>query len=518
MHAACGNAALPFRADVCGASENVTLPEFFKRLAFRVSGKVTNMSAETQAAKPANPFFEAPSSKKTITLVGIYIAVIGSIVASSTFSTLLPVAAVEVGGMDYYSLANTLMGVLSVAVMPLWGYLGAKNPAIRVPLFTVSLLLGTLSVLLRAFAPTMMFIVITSIPYGVVSAGIYVLGYAVIRDMYDRAKAGTYLGLSGTMMSIGMLAGPVAGGIIMDVASWRWVCHVIWPMLAVGGIVVMFGVRPSKEEVAHMARSSGKFDMSGAVAMLVFLAALILAISLGSTFLPFGSFESNAVFAVAAVAFVVLVLVIRKKQERAFIPAPVLKNRNVLLFFVSNFFTMFSNMALFFFLPMYVIAGMGLSATEAGLSTTMYSVIGVFLSPVFGRMIGKSGNAKNVLSLGCIVRIVGALFFLFFLAPDTNVFLVYVAMFLIGLARPIQSSGYSAGPMIQVPEKLRMQGNSIIQVGQNLGGSVGTAIYGVVLGIFGVIEGMPIALIISAVTAALALVCVLMLKKLEKED
>lgn len=464
-----------------------------------------------------NPFVEAPHSKKMMTIVGIYIAVVGSIIQSSTLSTLLPVAVSEVGGLDYYSLASTLSGIISVAVMPLWGYLGAKNPAIKRPLFTVSLLIGAVVLFARALAPTMMAIVVPSMFYGFVSAGIFVLGYSMIRDMFEAQKAGTYLGICGTMMAIGMLAGPVLGGFIMDVASWRWVCHMIWPFMLVGGLLVFFGAKATTEEAAGMASASGKFDVSGAIAVIVFLGALITALSLGTSFLPFGTLGSNVLLIVAAAALVALVFVIRKKQGNAIIPATALRNRNTLSFGIANFFCMFSNMAVFFFLPMYVITVMGHSATEAGLTTTLYSVAGLFLSPLFGKMIGKAGNARGVLSFGCIMRIVVAAALLLIMAPDANIFVIYVIMLFAGCYNSVQSSAFSAGPQIQLPTGIRVQGNSIIQVGQNLGGAIGTAIYTVILGSMGVVGGMPIALTVSIVAAVCALVFALRLRKLEEE-
>lgn len=473
---------------------------------------------ESQSGVSArNPFLEAPNSKKTLTLVGIYVAVIGSIVQSATLSTLLPVAVTEIGGLDYYSLASTLSGIISVAVMPLWGYFGAKNPAIKRPLFTASLLIGAVVIFARALAPTMMALVIPSTLWGFVSAGIFVLGYSMIRDMYDQAKAGVYLGTCGTMMAIGMLAGPVLGGVIMDMASWRMVCHLIWPILLAGGLLVFFGVKATKEETAHMASASGEFDFSGAIAVVVFLATLISGLSLGTSFVRFGTLASNALFAVSVVALVALVLIIRKKQGAAIIPANALKDRNTLSFAIANFFCMFSNMAVFFFLPMYVITVMQLSATEAGLTTTVYSVAGLFMSPIFGKMIGKAGNAKGVLSFGCVMRIVIAAALLLFVAPDANIFVIYVIMLIAGFYNSVQSSVFSAGPQIQLPSEIRVQGNSIIQVGQNLGGSIGTAVYTVILGSMGVVGGMPIALGVSIVTAAGALIFALRLRKLESK-
>ena len=281
--------------------------------------------------------------------------------------------------------------------------------------------------------------------------------------------------------------------------------------------MVFFGVKATKEEAADMASAAGKFDVAGTIAVVVFLSALISGLSLGTSFVPFGSMASNALFVVALAALIALVLVIRRKQGDAIIPATALKNRNTLSFGIANFFCMFSNMAVFFFLPMYVITAMGCSAVEAGLTTTLYSVAGLFLSPIFGRMIGKAGNARGVLSFGCIMRILVAGALLAFVAPDANIFVIYVIMLVAGCYNSVQSSAFSAGPQIQLPADIRVQGNSLIQVGQNLGGSIGTAVYTVILGTMGVVGGMPVALTVSIVTAAAALVFALRLKKLDQD-
>ena len=464
-----------------------------------------------------NPFLAASPAKKRLTLIGIYVAVVGSIIQSSTLSTLLPVAAREIGGLEYYSLASTLTGVLSVAVMPLWGYLGAKNPAGKRMLFTLSMVIGAVVLFLRAMSSSMLLLIIPSAFYGFVSAGIFVLGYSMIRDIYDGAKAGMYLGFCGTMMAMGLLAGPVIGGFLMDVASWRWVCHVIWPILLLGGLLVFFGVKVTKEEAAPFASTAGKFDISGTIAVVIFLGSLITALSTGTNYLPFGTMGNTMLFALAALALIALIMIIRKKQGDAIIPATALKNRNTLSFALTNFFYNFSNMAVFFFLPMYVVTAMQLSATEAGLTTTVYSIVGLFLSPLLGRFIGKTKNARGVLTFGGIMRIVVASALLFFVAPDTNIFIVYFIMLMGGCYNSAQSSSFSAGPQIQLPANIRVQGNSVIQVGQNLGGSIGTAVYTVILGTFGVVSGMPIALGVAIGAALCGLIAIRFLTKLDEQ-
>ncbi len=470
---------------------------------------------ETIEQKISNPFAAAPNSKKMLTLVGIYICLVGTIFQSATASTVLPTAAAEIGGSDIYALANTLPTVISVIAMPLWGFFGAKNPSIKRILYVFSMAAGIICLLGRALSGDMMVLIVFSMLWGFPSAGMYVLGYSMIRDSYDSGKAGVYLGLCATMQSIGMLAGPVIGGLILDFASWRvaWIFMAV--LIAIGTVLVFFGVSATKEEAAGMATASGKFDLSGSISIVVFLGSLLCALSLGTTYLPFGSVASFCVFGLAIIGLIALVIVVKKKGDGALVPASALKDRNTIMFCGAIFFTNFSNMAIFFFLPMYVITAMGASATQAGLTVTLLSVAGLFMGPIFGRMIGKSGTARTVLSFGSILRAAIALLLLFVLAPDANIFVIYVIMFCAGFYNVTSGVCFSAGPQVQLDPKIRVQGNSVIQLCQNFGGGVGTAVYSVILASMGVVAGMPVALTIAAVTAAAALVFALFLKKLE---
>lgn len=473
--------------------------------------------SEAVSSQQTNPFLSAPNSKKMLTLVGIYIAILGSLIQSNTMSTLLPLAAAEVGGTDYYSLASNVSGVVGIILMPLWGYLCARSPQLKRPLFTASLLIGAAVILIRAFAPSMMVIIVSGSLYGLVSCGIYVVGFSMIRDMFDAEKAGTYLGLCGTIMMVGALIGPVVGGAIMTAFGWRVLCHCIWPLMLVGGLIPFFGIKVTKEEVASLASTKASFDAAGAITMAICTGTLVIGLSVGTSFLPFGTIGSNLTFVAAFVSLVAFILIIRKKGDAAIVPLSAFKDRNTVCYVVANFFSSVSNMALFFFLPLYVLRVMGLSATESGIIMACYSVAGLFLSPIYGKMIGKSGSAKGSLLLVSVVRIVVGIGFIVLLKPDTPIFVICILMLVGGIYNCAGGSIFSAGPQVQLKPSVRAQGNAVIQQMQTLGSSIGIAVFTVCIGIGGLQGGMTIAIVVSLVCAAIAGLAALGLRKLESE-
>ena len=103
----------------------------------------------------------------------------------------------------------------------------------------------------------------------------------------------------------------------------------------------------------------------------------------------------------------------------------------------------------------------------------------------------------------------------FILGPNTPIWMLMLFMLCAGIYNGVNGPCFSAGPQLQLPSDLRVQGNSLIQCGQNFGSGVGTAIYTAIIGVFGITGGMPIALIVAAIFGAMICICAVFLQKLE---
>ncbi len=463
-----------------------------------------------------NSFQANPPKKKLMSVMAVYIAVATSIMLSSGGSTMLPVAAAEIGGANIYTMALTLPSVIGIPLMPLFGYISARNPAIRRPLFVTGFLLAAVSIFLRGIAQNMWVIVITSLLLCMYSPSIYVLGYSMIREMYDQKQAGIYLGAVGTMQSIGLLLGPLLTGFLIEEISWRAVNFVIFPLFLLAAALMFLGARITKEEGKAMATTTSKFDSAGGMAVMVFLTALILFLSLGE-YAPFGS-TLNIIFLVTAiVALIYLITIIRKKGNDAFIPAPVLKDTNTLCLMSAVFFTTCSAMAITIFMPVYILYIMKQVASVTGIAMAIYAVAGLFMGPIYGQIIGKAGNARSVVMWGSgALRCIVVIACIFLLSADTPIWLVYALMLISGFYSSAGGVAFAVAPQIQLRPEIRQQGNSIIQLGQNFGGSTSIAVYTAVMAMMGGPEkGFTVVLIISAVSAAIVFFLGIPLKKLE---
>lgn len=194
---------------------------------------------------------------------------------------------------------------------------------------------------------------------------------------------------------------------------------------------------------------------------------------------------SNVLFAVAAVSRVALVVSIARKGDDAIVPVSALKDRNTLVFSGVNFMYNFGSMSLSFFIPGFImttltddpLVGILGGAFAGGLALSIRAVPGLFLGPFFGKMIAKNNSAKGALMIGNIFRLIVIVCLVLFLVPGVPVWVIYVLMVLAGIFTSQHSVTMSAGPQIQLRPQFRTIGNSVIQLSQNLGGSVGTAVF-----------------------------------------
>ena len=451
-------------------------------------------------------FERAPANKKRLTLIAVFVMLFASVLQSGTDSVILALAAAEIGGTEYYALAKSFSSVSAAVLMPMFAYLGAKDPSRKRSLFIWSALAGAVCIFLRAIATHMAIIVAAGILHGMFSSGLYVIGYSIIRDIYDQKTAAKYLGFVVTMNSLGTLIGPIVSGVMIDMLGWRLVCHIIWIIALVSALLGMAGVKVTKEDAAELAVETGSFDLSGTISLSVFLGAISLFLALGSSLIPFGSTTSNILLVVSLVGLVGLILTIRKKGNNCIIPVPVLKDRNTLILTINSFLMNFSLIAIFFFIPSYILYVLNGSATQSGLTTTLLSIPGLFMGPIYSRMIANKGSARGVLTIGMILRVVVHAAFIFILSPSTDLMVIYALMIIAGFYQSAHVCTMTTAPQIQLAADKRTYGNAMIQVTMALGSSIGSAVYSMVIAAKGIVDGLKVAFVIAMVAAIIVLV------------
>jgi len=129
--------------------------------------------------------------------------------------------------------------------------------------------------LLCAAAPSGAAIILFRILQGAGGGIILPLAQAILLDLYPKERHGRMLAIWGAALMVGPILGPPIGGIITDLASWRWVFAINLPI----GLLAIWAtsrLRPQAEPPEAVA-----IDGVGIVLLMIAVGALQLTLERG---------------------------------------------------------------------------------------------------------------------------------------------------------------------------------------------------------------------------------------------
>src|SRR5436190_8736157 len=237
--------------------------------------------------------------------------------------------------------------------------------------------------LICAMAPTIELLVLARALQGVFGALLTPAGLAVIATTFPPEERGRAVGLWTAWGGIGIVAGPLIGGQLVDSASWRWIFAINVPLVLATLWLVARVVPESRP------REGVKLDLMGAV----LCAAGLAGITFGLIEQPLNGWGSGAVAGplVGGALLFVGFIVHELRTAQPMLPLALFRRRN---FSVTNAetFLMYGGLSmLFFFLIVFLQQVAGYSALEAGLATLPVTIVMFVASGRFGGLADRHG-------------------------------------------------------------------------------------------------------------------------------
>jgi EmrB/QacA subfamily drug resistance transporter len=285
--------------------------------------------------------------------------------------------------------------------------------------------------------------------------------YAIV----PRSRAGIAGGLILGMAGFGNAVGPLLGGVLTDLASWRWIFFLNLPIAAFAAFVTWRVVPGTKLEDAER-----RLDYGGIVALSVALLALLLALDMGA---DEGWTDPIIVglFAVAAAGLVLFGLIERGIGDRALVPKDVIQNQ---AFFTAGLATLLMS-AIFFaallYLPQFMTKELGFSPLEAGAGLLPMMGLFALASFVAGPLYSRVGP-KLIVSVGAICLASGMFMLSWVDTIDTYQGLV-IGMIVVGAGIGLFYSSITTVAITALDESRASLGGAIVYMFQIAGGAVG---------------------------------------------
>lgn len=270
------------------------------------------------------------------------------------------------------------------AFLLLGGALGDRYGRRR--LFQIGVIWFAAASVVCAWAPTAEFLIAGRAVQGVGAALLTPGSLAILQASFvpqDRSKAiGAWSGLGG----LATAAGPVVGGWLIDVASWRWVFVINLPMAAAAVLIAARYVPESRDE-GRTAR--GPVDVPGAVLTVVWLGALALAL-IGASDRGWAAPATLGLLAVAALGLIAFLLVERSAADPT-LPLAVFREKRFTAINAVTFVVYGALGGGLFLLPVVLQTSAGYTPLASGLATLPITVIMLIGSAPSGALAARIG-------------------------------------------------------------------------------------------------------------------------------
>ncbi|MBB2937838.1 EmrB/QacA subfamily drug resistance transporter [Amycolatopsis bartoniae] len=352
--------------------------------------------------------------------------------------------------------------VLTVGVLiPVSGWLAVRFGVRRV--FCLALAVFVLASAGCAVAPDLAVLTGCRVVQGAGGAMMVPVGrLAVLRTTPkpDLVRAIAYLTWPALLAPV---VAPVAGGLLAEYASWRWIFLVNVP-LGLAALAVAVRIVPRSR-----AERPPPFDLAGFVLTAVAVGALIVALDgLGSGFGP-----RTAVALVVAVVALVLSMRHLLRARHPLVDLRTLRVRTYRLTAASGSVYRAVITSIPFLLPLLFQLGFGWSPAQAGAAVIALFAGNVGIKPATTPLMRRFG-IRRVL-LGAIAAGAACLVGMAFVRAATPLPLLLALLVASGVARSIGFTAYNSIAFADVPPERMTHANTLFSALQELGAGLGVA-------------------------------------------
>ena len=332
--------------------------------------------------------------------------------------------------------------------------------------FLIGITLFTLASLAGGFATSPGMLLAARAAQGVGAAFAAPSALALLTTMFtegkERMRAIGYY----TAVSIGGSAvGLVAGGILTEFTSWRWVMFVNIPI----GIALLLTARAVLPETE---RHSGRFDLAGALTSTLGMASLVYGFVQAAT----DGWSDNVTLGAFAFGGVMLVafIVVERRSSSPITPLRLFADRNRSTSYVTRLFMVASMFGMFFFLTQFLQDVLGYTPLLTGLAFLPLTAA-LFLASQTSARLSSRVPHRVLMGVGIGGSVVGLLW-LSRISIDSDYLTILGPLLLVGIGNGLAFVPLTAISLSGVEHRDAGAASGLINVGQQLGGALGLAV------------------------------------------
>ncbi|WP_081757149.1 DHA2 family efflux MFS transporter permease subunit [Gorillibacterium massiliense] len=315
-------------------------------------------------------------------LVILMVGAFFTVLCSTLMSNVTPIIMSKFGISASTAQWMTTVYMLTAGILvPTSAFLLSKYSTRR--LFLLCMGVFTIGTLLGGLAPNFAILIIARVIQALGASLVMPLLMNILFSTFPPDKRGKAMGLFGFILIFAPAIGPTIAGLVLEVASWRALFHLIWPITLIVFLFAYFKLESNKET------QPGRIDI---------LSVLLSALAFGGIIYAFSSagkrgWDDAVVIVSLIVGILGLVTLILRQNKLAepMLSFKIFLNPKFTVSIITFCIILFAMYSVMIPMPIYLQSVRGISALKTGLLMMPGSVLMGLLMPVNGTLYDKFG-------------------------------------------------------------------------------------------------------------------------------
>ena len=297
------------------------------------------------------------------------------------------------------------------------------------------------------------------------------LGLAIVTSAFHPQERGKAIGIYATAIALGLMLGPVLGGVIAQYLSWRFVFFINVP---IGIIAFLWGgwIIPAGGKTPGQ-----RLDMAGAALAFAFLFSTMLYANRGETLGWFSGWGLGLLLCAIVLGW--LFVHVERRMAQPMLNLKIFSNRRFSFACLSSMLNFIGLYTVVFLTPWYLADALGKDVFAVGMVMMAFALLTFFIGPLSGTLSDRIGYRALGIA-GMLIHATG-LVLLSRLGTSADNLDVAWRLMICGFGAGMFQSPINSAVMGSAPAQFRGSASSLLAIMRNTGMAFGIAVAGAVV-------------------------------------
>ncbi|MBC3842928.1 MFS transporter [Streptacidiphilus sp. 4-A2] len=350
-----------------------------------------------------------------------------------------------------------------------WGVLGDRIG--RKKMLLIGMVVFGIASLASAYSQSPGELIGARILMGVGGAAVMPTTLAIISNVFEPKERAKAIGIWSGAVGIAIAIGPITGGVLLEHFWWGSVFLVNIPIVAAALALMFFLVPDSKNP------KPGRFDPVGVPLSIAGITAFVYGIIRAG---DIGWLKPEALGIIAlGILLLVLFVLWERKTDHPALNVKLFRHRGFSAAVAVIGLVFLALMGMTFFLSFYMQAVRGFSPLKCGVLLIPLAVAQLIFSSRSAGLVKRFGHkAVTAGGMGLVTIALGSYFYA---GTDSPIWVLEIALFVMGMGMANVMPPATAAVMASVPREKAGEGSAISNTVRQVGGALGVAVLGSIL-------------------------------------